>query len=163
MQTDDILTLYEYNYWANARILEAAAKVSHQQFIAPGKMSHGGLRGTLAHTLLAEWIWRMRCHERVSPTSVFTEDEFPTLADLVTRWQAEEKQMRSFLSNLTDEDLPQIIDYTATGGRPQANILWQILAHVVNHGTQHRSEAAVLLTELGHSPGDLDLIVYLRP
>ena len=39
--------------------------------------------------------------------------------------------------------------------------LWQPMLHVVNHGTQHRSEAAVLLTEAGASPGDLDLIDYL--
>ena len=38
--------------------------------------------------------------------------------------------------------------------------LWQALAHVVNHGTQHRSEVAVLLTAAGNSPGDLDMIDY---
>ena len=27
MNKDDILTLYDYNYWANARVLSAAAKV----------------------------------------------------------------------------------------------------------------------------------------
>ena len=37
---------------------------------------------------------------------------------------------------------------------------WQALAHVVNHGTQHRSEAAALLTAAGRSPGELDMIVY---
>ena len=39
--------------------------------------------------------------------------------------------------------------------------LWQALAHVVNHGTQHRSEAAALLTAAGHSPGDLDMVDYI--
>jgi uncharacterized damage-inducible protein DinB len=35
---------------------------------------------------------------------------------------------------------------------------WVILAHVVNHGTQQRSELALYLTERGHSPDQLDLI-----
>lgn len=35
---------------------------------------------------------------------------------------------------------------------------WLIIAHVVNHRTQHRSELARYLTECGHSPGDLELL-----
>jgi uncharacterized damage-inducible protein DinB len=38
--------------------------------------------------------------------------------------------------------------------------MWQLLAHVMNHGTQHRSEAAALLTEAGRSPGDLDMMDF---
>jgi uncharacterized damage-inducible protein DinB len=39
--------------------------------------------------------------------------------------------------------------------------LWQLMAHIANHGTQHRSEAAEMLTQMGRSPGDLDLMQYL--
>ncbi|MER3418993.1 MAG: hypothetical protein C4290_00025, partial [Chloroflexota bacterium] len=39
--------------------------------------------------------------------------------------------------------------------------LWQLLLHQANHATQHRSEVAYLLTQMGHSPGDLDLLAYL--
>jgi uncharacterized damage-inducible protein DinB len=35
-----------------------------------------------------------------------------------------------------------------------------MLVHVVNQGTQHRAEAAALLTTEARSPGDLDLIDY---
>jgi uncharacterized damage-inducible protein DinB len=40
--------------------------------------------------------------------------------------------------------------------------VWQMLADVVNHGTQQRSEAAALLTDAGRSPGDLDMIDYVE-
>jgi uncharacterized damage-inducible protein DinB len=37
-----------------------------------------------------------------------------------------------------------------------------MLTHVVNHGTQHRSEAALILTEIGRSPGEIDMIFYVE-
>ncbi len=40
--------------------------------------------------------------------------------------------------------------------------VWQMLAHVINHGTQHRSEAAALLTDAGRSPGEIDMIFYVE-
>jgi len=52
--------------------------------------------------------------------------------------------------------------YKTTKGQPMRDVLWQIIAHMVNHSTQHRSEAAMLLTGCGRSPGDLDRIVSLR-
>jgi len=44
-------TLYDYNYWANAKILEVAEQVSEAQFIEETPESHGSLRGTLVHIL----------------------------------------------------------------------------------------------------------------
>jgi uncharacterized damage-inducible protein DinB len=70
--------------------------------------------------------------------------------------------MRTFLAELTDEDLQRAVHYRTKQGVPYENPLWQLLLHVVNHGTQHRAEAAIVLTQHGCSPGDVDLIVFLR-
>ena len=160
MNKQDILTLYQYNQWANGRILETARSVTQEQFLAGASFPHGGLRSTLTHILFAEWIWRNRW-EGISPTSRFKPEEFPTLDSLLQRWQEEELKLMKFVEGVTDERLAGPFQYKNTKGVSKENILWHAMAHVVNHGTQHRAEAAALLTGFGCSPGDLDMIYFL--
>jgi uncharacterized damage-inducible protein DinB len=161
MNKQTIHMLYQYNRWANARILGAAAKIGEAQFLAPGEFGHGGLRGTLVHTLFAEWIWRLRWQG--SPPNVrWKPEDFPTFASLKTRWLEEEIKLMEFVDGLTEERLKAEFDYISTEGQAHRRVVWEALAHLVNHGTQHRSEAAAILTAMGHSPGDIDLIVFFN-
>ena len=151
---------YEYHYWANARILRTAANLSEAQFNATVLPNHNSLRGTLVHTLGAEWIWLSRWRG-TSPAAGLRTEDFPTLDVIRERWHQEEQAMRAFLAAQSDDDLQRIASYTNLKGKAFAYPLWQLMAHVVNHGTQHRSEAAAMLTELGHSPGDMDMTVFM--
>ncbi len=162
MKKNDVLFLFDYNYWATRLILRAADGLSPEQFTAPARLSFSSLRGTLVHILSTERIWRQRCQEGVSPSTTLQEAGYPDLASLRLDMEMEERDMRSYLASLSDDDLQRTIRYTNTRGFPYENVLWQILAHVVNHGTQFRSEAGVGLTELGHSPGDVDLLFFMR-
>ena len=156
-----IHSLFDYNYWVNQRILDTAAGLSTEQFTAPGPVSHGSLRGTLVHALGAEWAWRQRC-QGSSPEALLSQDDFDDMKSLAHRWREEEDAMRAYLAELTDDNLTATIEYTRTGGDRFETPLWQILLHVINHGTQSRSEAAVLLSHFGHSPGDLDYMIFLN-
>jgi uncharacterized damage-inducible protein DinB len=161
MKQSEILMLYQYNAWANARILNATAQVSEEQFLAPATFPHGGLRGTLVHTLSAEWTWRNRW-EGYSPNKSLPAEDFSSFQSLYQRWQAEEKALMTFAENTDQALLESTIHYTTTSGKSYENVLWHLMAHLVNHGTQHRSEAAAMLTDFGKSPGDIDLILFLR-
>lgn len=161
MNKQDIQLLYKYNNWANTRILDAAENLTGEQFLAPASYPHGGLRGTLTHILFAEWIWRLRWQGE-SPTVRMKPEDFATFKSLRVRWAQEEKLLMAFVDGLKDEKLDNTFNYKTTEGEPLQRILWQAMAHVVNHGTQHRSEAAAMLTELGYSPGDIDLMLFLR-
>lgn len=160
MNIQDFHLIYDYYYWANGKILAKTALVSHEQFIAPASFPYGGLRGTLVHILEAERGWRTRFQSLGMATELFPED-FPTITVLVERMREEEKAMRAYLAGLRDEDLTSHLRYTPGDGKPRDRILWHSLLHLANHGTQHRSEAAALLTDYGHSPGDLDFNVFL--
>ena len=158
MTADEIRILFDYSYWATERILRTALLVTPEQFNAPNTSSHGSLRGTLFHTMTAQITWRTRL-ERVPPP---VEMPCATPQELKDVWAAEEARLRAYLQTLGDADLSASVSYKNSKGVPFEEPLWQILMHMLNHGTQHRAEAAAMLTDFNHSPGDVDMILYFR-
>ena len=108
-----------------------------------------------------EWLWRQRCLG-TSPATLPSQFTCANVAELDQAWQGETRQMRAFLGSIDEAALEKVIVYRNTRDQDFTLPLWQILAHVVNHGTQHRTEAAMTLTHFGCSPGDIDLTVFLR-
>ena len=100
--------------------------------------------------------------EGISPASHLKPEDFPTFESLRSRWMQEEKLTMAFVENVTEEKLNGNLSYKSMDGVPHAEILWQLMAHVVNHGMQHKTEAAAILTDFGQSPGDIDMILFLR-
>ncbi len=161
MHIEDIRLLFDYGYGANARLLDTAAQLTPEQFTQP-VFKIGSVHRVLVHQMSAEWTWRSRLQEGVSPTAPLDPADLPTPDAIRGRWQTEETAMRGWLAGLRDEDLSRTVHYKTLSGQPWSGTLGPLLLHVVNHGTQHRSEVAAMLTELGHAPGDLDLLLYLR-
>lgn len=185
MNMQDVRDMYEYNDWANHRLLEMAEKITPVQFIAPSSHSFSSLQATLVHTLDTERVWRfllqVQDFRSASPTiTVFDETgwagwlqrqgfppelqttDVPTVSALRQRWQEEEAAMWAYLSGLRNEDLGSMVRYYVDTSVLRERLLWHCLFHVVNHGMQHRSEAAALLTDYGQSPGGIDFTVFLN-
>jgi uncharacterized damage-inducible protein DinB len=170
MKIDEIKLLYDYNDWIDARFLAACAKVSPEQYAAPASYGRGGLRATMVHML--DNIWQQRitlqgfykdplADEAAYDATELHEDAFPTLAALQERWMIEQREMRAYIDTLTEETLNGTIRYVIPGAVRELAV-WQILLDVILHASQHRSEAAALLTGYGQSPGDYDLIMFLN-
>ncbi len=161
MKLADILLMYEYDDWADQRILDAAARVTADEFVAPGSFPWGGLRGTLVHTLEAHYDWRSFFETGSFPAGELKEADFPRFEDVQERYQQEREAMQAYLARLDDAAVEGIVSYVNEAGIRREGVLWHFLYHVVNHGTQHRSEAAALVTSYGQSPGNLDFTRFL--
>ncbi len=161
MQTIDATLLLAYNRWANALILERAAALTADQLAAPAAFPMGSLRGTLVHLMSAEWIWRSRW-QRISPGAMLAEADYPTLAAIAARWASEDGALDAYAAALSDAELARTFHYTTQSGKAYSNTIGETLHHMVLHGMQHRAECAAMLTSLGQSPGDIDMIGYLR-
>lgn len=170
MKIDEIKLLYDYNDWADARILAACARVGAEQYTAPSPYGHGSLRATMIHIL--DNIWQQRitlqsyyreplADEAAYDATELHEDTLPTLAALQERWVIERREMRAYLDTLTEETLNGTIRYVIPGALRE-RVVWHILLDLIIHATQHRSEAAALLTSYGQSPGDFDFTIALN-
>lgn len=152
--------IWNYNYWANRRILARAEALSSEQLHEKAPTMWDSIMGTMTHVLGAERIWRHRI-QALSHTPLFPPDQAITLELLNQRWAEEEQLMRDYLAGLSDGDLERVVEYQNMAGETFRRTLWHILTHVVNHGTQHRSEVALSLTNFDASPGDMDITRYL--
>ena len=159
MNAEYFRTVFDYGYWARDKLLAAVTKIPAAEYYAPRPMDYGSIHGTLVHVLGGDSVWYARWHGE-SPPRLLTPADLPDLATLTDRWAEHEQQVRSYVGGLTDDDLLRAFDYRNTEGRQLRRVLWETMAHLVNHGTNHRSEVAATATQLGHSPGDLDMIVY---
>jgi uncharacterized damage-inducible protein DinB len=171
MLDDVVRTLYDYNSWANGRVLDRVAELTAEQLNAPGTAGHGSIRETFVHVINAQRGWLAfwdgtnpsfgRIAGSASGTGLRAED-LADAAALRKAWQAIDANTHAFTSKLDDGALAR--EYTrARPGQPTQTLpLWQMMLHVVNHGTQHRSEIAAMLTGFDHSPGALDVTAFLR-
>ena len=152
MQADEIRWLFSYDRWATRRVLAVLDALDPAVWTRPGAVGDWGLGSILVHHLGASQRWRLAFETEGNGELPEPErDPLPTIDELRERWQAEWAAVDVWLPTVTDGFLAHVHE-----GVP----LWQMLVHVVNHGTQHRAEAAALLTPEGRSPGELDLINY---
>ena len=152
MQADDIRWLFAYDRWATRKVLDALDGLSADIWGSSDAVGERGLGSILVHHLGASQRWRIGLQSRGAEEGPRPENDLPpTIDDLRDRWATEWTEVDAWLPTVTDEFVAYIFDDVP---------VWQMLVHVVNHGTQHRSEAAALLTAEGHSPGELDMINF---
>jgi uncharacterized damage-inducible protein DinB len=159
MNAESIRSLYGYNRWANERLRALAEALPPDRMHERLGASYESIHATLAHILAAEIIWLSRWRD-VSPPKLLGADDFADLRAIGARWAAQQRDMDAFLGALTSDQLAKTVAYTNTMGERYAYPVWQMMVHLVNHGTHHRSELAEMLTQLGSPPPSLDLLVY---
>lgn len=156
----EILKLFAYNRWANARTLESVSGLTSEEFVRKLGGSFPSVHETLAHIYAAEWVWLERWRSR-SPRGLTTAQEVPTLEALRERWCAVEDEQKTFLERLTEARMAEVVSYVNVQGETWSYPLEEMLVHVVNHSTYHRGQVATMLRQLGKKPESTDYLLFL--
>ena len=154
--------LFDYNYWARDRQLEACQALTGEQFLRPMGNSFSSVRDVLAHLIFAEWVWLERWLGKM-PTQADKQqvaaDKFPALASVRERWSTLEGNMRLYLGDLEEQTLSRPLTYTNWRGQVCTYPLGQTIFHLANHQTYHRGQVTTLLRQLGAEAAAIDYLV----
>jgi uncharacterized damage-inducible protein DinB len=158
VSADTLRIHLDYHTWASRRLLDAVAQLTPEEQSRDFKTSDSSPLHTLAHVFAADRLWLTRMHGE-SPTKLLGPGD-SELGVLTTQWPVVLDGLKQFLAPMTDQDVQARISYRDTRGNPWEQPLWQILLHVVNHGTHHRGQVSGFLRAMGHNPPSLDLIAF---
>jgi uncharacterized damage-inducible protein DinB len=158
MTTELIASLYEYGVWANERLLAQAAKLTDAEWRRRSSQGYQSIHETFVHLLGGDLRWFARWQGETPPAMLAPAD-YPTLEAIRTAWAPLVDARRRYIARLGEPDLAETIQWTFQGA-PRQLPRWQALLQCANHGTQHRSEIAAMLTDAGHSPGDIDYVRF---
>lgn len=159
MNADAFRYLYDYHFTENRRMWDnCVTPLSSEQFTQNVTYSHGSVRDQIIHLVDVDELWFSELRG-IQPSEPFPATSSDDRENIRTKWDSIEQSMRDYLAHLRDDML-----FDRPIKEPEEDkglIVWQVLLHVVNHGTDHRAQLLRLIHDLGVKTTSQDFIFYI--
>ncbi|MCM3408812.1 DinB family protein [Metabacillus litoralis] len=142
-----------YHKWATLKVvghIRTLPKEIHKQEI---KSVFPSLFDTLLHMLEVDELWLTRIKNRA-----ISVNENNTIEQLFANYVT----LLNEYEQLGHDVLDRLVTYKSSEGIEYENICYEIIQHVVNHGTYHRGNISAMLRQLGNKTISTDYIYFLR-
>ena len=157
MNADAFRHFYDYHFAENRKIWDRyVTQLSDEQFIRHVDYSRGSVRDQILHLISCDTNWFSGLRGVEIPGDLNPAD-FQDRESIRTHWDEVEQTMRAYLAGLRDDMLSE----KPLEGEDKDLILWQVLLHVANHGTDHRAQILRLLNDLGIETSYQDYIFHV--
>jgi uncharacterized damage-inducible protein DinB len=143
------LKLYQYNAWANNRVINCLSR----QTVGDEKILN-----IMGHIVAAQFLWLHRI-KGLPPANVKLWGEY-SLPQVTTMAEEVGKLWLEFVEST--DNFNRELTYNNYLGEPYINNVEMIMIHLVNHSSYHRAQIALLLRQKGHEPINTDFITYDR-
>lgn len=152
--------MIDYTFWEHRQVWGCVLALSEDQYRRPSDYSIGSVHEQVVHTMGAEWLWLQRVRGE-TPDPFLKAADFADRDAVRARWDAIEAGWRAFVDGLRDEQLEQPVRYFAITDQVwHEQPLWEGLAQIVNHATDHRAQILALIHQVGGKTMAQDFIYY---
>lgn len=160
MNTQSINKLFDYHIWADNQVWSCLDSISAEQFTEDVDYSHGSLQSQLFHLMQTD-VYVFQMLDKPVPEGGMKKEEYTDAASLRTYWNAVEAGMKGVLAELSDEQLQGMTPLPKMDGTFVDVPLWEALASIINHGTNHRAQILMQLHKLGGKTVEQGLYFYM--
>jgi uncharacterized damage-inducible protein DinB len=158
VSVDTLRLQLDYSAWATQRLLDVAATLPPEKLTRDFLTADRCVLDTLVHIYAGDRMWLSLWQGK--PRGTFVDPEDRDLTVLQNEWPALQKRWTLRMRDCRDADVAEPISFADMRGTPFTKPVWQIVLHVVNHGTHHRGQVSGFLRAMGHTPPPLDLMEY---
>ncbi len=158
MNADAFRHFYNYHLAENRKIWDSyIIPLTQEQFTQPLAYSKGSIHNQVVHLMNVDAAWfsdlkGLEIQENAFPEDIDDRDK------IRQNWDKVEQSMRDYLTKLRDD---MLFEKPLKSEEDKNLIAWQVLLHVVNHGTDHRAQLLRQLNDLGVKTGPQDYIFYV--
>lgn len=143
---------FDYHYALYERIWESLETLPEAQYHQPTDYSRGSLHEQMFHAVATDraWLRGIQGHPRkprLDPA------DYPDRRAVRTLFDSVRVDMQAYIDSLTEAELERVPENFY-------GPVWQVLLHVVNHGTDHRAQILRLLYEFVAPTFDQDYILW---
>ena len=151
--------LFRHNSMMNMRLIAACRDLTADQLDATATGTYGSIAATLVHIANSQRSYAARLLDVPRPERL-TEHPFPGWPALAGHMTEGDSALELAVAQ-SDLDREVVV----TGDDPPG--AWSMpvglfLLQAINHGTEHRSQVATILTQLGIEPPNMDGWTYIE-
>ena len=157
MSKKDLFKLFvEYHVDMTHHVWDSIDKITEEQFLADDAYSRGSIRNLMVHLTNTDsnWLAGLKNIPEDQDAPRKNSEDYPDRAEVRAYWEETAKDMKDYLETVTEIELDE-------NPTDIPNPRWQVLLHMINHGTDHRSTILQKLHELGAPTFDQDFILWL--
>lgn len=154
-----LVTHLRYHRWATEQVLKQVQVLDAERQMRNLQGSFGTLYDTLVHLYQADSIWL----DRLEGKPLLSREDYAAPGctyDLGDAWLKLIDRMIGLAEALSEDSWTRKISYKLFSGKSFETPRWQVILHVVNHGTHHRGQITHMLRQIGEKPAALDLIRF---
>ena len=153
MELELVKTFIEYHIDMTRRVWDSINQITDEQFLADDAYSRGSIRNLMVHLASTDRRW-LAGLKNLEDVGQLKSEDHTTRAQARDVFETMAKDLAEYASALTEADLNTPNDKVA---EPR----WQVILHIINHGTDHRATVLQRLHEFGAPTFDQDFIMWL--